>query len=722
MKRIEKPGRYYAILFILCVLLALTGISLLVRQEYRQTLSDWMDRLSTAADGERIYVESWLHERKSNMEVMTSRSVFKLALAPALQGKRLLEQQALVEPFLDQTRDIYRYSAVYLIDANGDVRASSKEAPGLPKPLLDRASRVTAWQFETLPDNEAKLLDARALMMSPFTEGAKRLGTAIVLTKATEIYSLPLMGSAETKSGESVIVCQIDGSLTFFSRLRHSGGMLNEQRQQLHPGPIAAQSLLERRDFSGEQVDYRGHSVLVATRYIPEARWVIVTKIDRAEALQDFYARTGFKLAITLFIFAGLLGAALFAGWRRRQVGHLEAEIQKRQEAEKAARKAAHYSRRLIEVSLDPLVTISRDGKITDVNAATEKATGLHREQLIGSDFCDYFTEPDNARQGYQEVFAKGFVHNYPLAIQHTSGEVKDVLYNAAVFENETGEIEGVFAAARDVTDRLRAEEEVRKLNVELEQRVTERTAQLDASNKELEAFAYSVSHDLRAPLRSIDGFSQILLKEYSKHLPSEGQRYLLMVRDSTRQMGQLIDDLLTFSRLSRQQLQKRFCSPATLVRQCLDELASQHQGRPVEIDVGPLPGCEADPTLLKQVWLNLLSNAIKFTRGRNPAMITVGSLSGEPNPVYFVKDNGIGFDMQYAHKLFGVFQRLHRAEDYEGTGVGLAIVHRMILRHGGRVWAEAKLDHGATFYFTLGGDSHGREPDRNSPGGGQSQ
>jgi light-regulated signal transduction histidine kinase (bacteriophytochrome) len=223
--------------------------------------------------------------------------------------------------------------------------------------------------------------------------------------------------------------------------------------------------------------------------------------------------------------------------------------------------------------------------------------------------------------------------------------------------------------------------------------------AELEAVNRDLEAFAYSVSHDLRAPLRAIDGFSRILLADYAPTLSDEPQHYLQLVRQNAQQMGCLIDDLLTFSRLSRQPLNKQSITPTRLVREVWDDLRPEQEGRRVDIVISDLPACRADPTLLKQVFVNLLSNALKFTRQREVAQIEVGCREGH---VYFVKDNGVGFDMQYAHKLFGVFQRLHRAEEYEGTGVGLAIVQRIIHRHDGRVWAEAEVDKGATFYFTL--------------------
>jgi light-regulated signal transduction histidine kinase (bacteriophytochrome) len=225
---------------------------------------------------------------------------------------------------------------------------------------------------------------------------------------------------------------------------------------------------------------------------------------------------------------------------------------------------------------------------------------------------------------------------------------------------------------------------------------------QLEAANKELEAFSYSISHDLRAPLRAVDGYSHAVIEDFGPLLPAEGQRQLQIIRQSAQSMGQLIDDLLSFARLSRSPLNTQTVKMEVLVRMTLDELKDQHAGRQVEINIGALPPCEGDPALLKQVWINLLSNALKYSRKRAHAIVEIGCLERPGEAVYFVRDNGSGFDMRYVNKLFGVFQRLHRAEDYEGTGVGLAIVQRIVHRHGGRVWAESTEGQGATFYFSL--------------------
>jgi len=582
-------------------------------------------------------------------------------------------------------------------------------------------------------------------------------------------------------------------------------------------------------------------------------------------------------------------------------------------------RESALYVRSLLEASLDPLVTISKEGKITDVNEATEKATGMSRAGLIGSDFCDYFTEPQKAREGYQRVFEQGFVRDYPLAIRGASGAVLDVLYNATVFKGASGEVEGVFAAARDVTELKRTEQELLALNRSLETRVEQRTAELRESEqrvrrkldsillpegdlgnleladildvsaiqsllddfysvvhvttalidlqgkivavvgwqnicrefhrahpdsckfciesdrglstgiaegafkiyqcknhmldvaspivvggkhlgnlfcgqfffaeepidhevfraqartygfdekkymaaldevprlsreqvnttmtflaklakmisqlsyssiklarsteqvnransdlqntvKELEAFTYSVSHDLRAPLRHISGFSKILSEEFSGSLPPEGKHHVQRIQEGTRRMGQLVDDLLNLGRVGRKELSLQVAGLRSIVDDVIQSLNPDIGDREVEWKIGDLPYVECDTALMHQVWQNLLSNALKFTRPRSHAVIAIGQEQRDGEAVVYVRDNGVGFSMKYADKLFGVFQRLHRAEDFEGTGVGLATVQRIIQKHGGRIWAEAELDKGASFYFTLGSSQSSEE------------
>jgi PAS domain S-box-containing protein len=568
-----------------------------------------------------------------------------------------------------------------------------------------------------------------------------------------------------------------------------------------------------------------------------------------------------------------------------------------------SVKQASLYSRSLIEASLDPLVTISPEGKITDVNEALVKVTGVPRLKLIGTDFSDYFTEPQKAREGYKQVFEKEFVSDYPLTIHHKNGKLIDVLYNASVYKDEKGNVLGVFAAARDVTAKKaeelsianqelilqnnekekqaavleiantelifqnkekenraaeliianeelafqneekekraaelaianeelafqnkekekraaelfiankelvfqnkekenraaeliiankelafqneekenraselfiankelvfqnkekenraaeliiankelafqneekenraaeliiankelafqneekekraeeltiaiselkHAEDDIRKLNDELEQKVAERTAQLEYVNKELGSFSYSVSHDLRAPIRAINGYTRILMEDYAEKFDSDGTKVLNSIIHNSKKMGQLIDDLLAFSKLGRKQVTVSKINMTALVKLIREELLFDEGENIPEFNVNALPSAQGDQSLIKQVWINLISNAIKYSKYKPKTTIEIGAYEKDNLVVYYIKDEGAGFDMQYYDKLFGVFQRLHSQEEFEGTGIGLAIVEKIVNRHSGTVWAESKLNEGTCFYFSL--------------------
>lgn len=383
-----------------------------------------------------------------------------------------------------------------------------------------------------------------------------------------------------------------------------------------------------------------------------------------------------------------------------RQYIAIRADITERKRAEEARERLAA----IVNSSDDAIIGKTLRGIITDWNPGAETLFGYAAAEVIGRPMTLIFPpERLNEEAEILACIARGeSMKHYETVRLRKDGRQVDVSVTVSPILDRSGRVIGASTVARDITERKRADDEIKALNTQLEARVAQRTAELEAANKELEAFSYSVSHDLRAPLRAINGFAGIVLEDFAAQLPEEARHYLERVRQGGRRMGELIDDLLAFARLSRQPLNRRPVDTTRLVQEVLAEVIPNGSGRQIETRVGELPVCQADRVLLKQVWINLLSNAIKYSRGRTPPVVEIGCDQDQGETVYFVRNNGVGFDMQYANKLFGVFQRLHRAEDFEGTGVGLAIVQRVIHRHGGRVWAAAEPGRGATFYFTL--------------------
>ncbi len=330
---------------------------------------------------------------------------------------------------------------------------------------------------------------------------------------------------------------------------------------------------------------------------------------------------------------------------------------------------------------------------------------GLQRGQAIETfeDFLGAVHPEDRARarETLSRTMSEPADYSVEFRIIWPDGSVHYLTTRGRSY-SEAGKLLRMTGVCVDITQSKRSEDEIRRLNEELEQRVIARTAELAAANKELESFTYSVSHDLRAPLRHINGFAQMLEEEFGEKLATEARRLLSRIRFGAQNMGQLVDDLLRLARVGRQELLRRRTPLNELVNQVIAELRSEHQGREVEWRVAPLPAVSCDPGLVKQVYTNLLSNAVKYTRTRSNAVIEVGVENRDGVDVLFVKDNGVGFDMKYAEKLFGVFQRLHRPDEFEGTGVGLAIVQRIVNKHGGRIWVAASPGAGACFTFTL--------------------
>lgn len=378
-------------------------------------------------------------------------------------------------------------------------------------------------------------------------------------------------------------------------------------------------------------------------------------------------------------------------------------DVTQRKQFEEQIRENEQRFRLLIDAVKDyAIMSLDANGIVTSWNAGAQRLKGFSAEEIIGQNSSRFYSRED-VEQGKPEeelrlAAAAGNLEDQGWRVRKDGSKFwAEVVISA--LRDSGGKLIGFVKIDKDITARRDAENQIRELNLTLSQRVGE----LGTANDELESFSYSVSHDLRTPLRHIDGFARILKEEYSPQIPEEAHRYIDRIIQAATHMGHLVDDLLNLARIGRQELTRKRTRIGEVVRQAMSDLPAEAGEREIEWRIEPLPEMNCDPGLMKLVFTNLLSNAVKFTRKKTPAVIEVGSRVTDGALTIFIRDNGVGFDPQYADKLFGVFQRLHRQEDFEGTGIGLATVQRIIRRHGGEIRAESQLDSGTTFYFTLG-------------------
>jgi PAS domain S-box-containing protein len=556
-------------------------------------------------------------------------------------------------PLYSQFRSLLGIPILYEHQAIGSLNLASPVKPSIPKPVQEA--------LETL--------------VAQFSNSISRLRTEAALRESEEKYR-------QLFDSESDAIFLIENP---------TGRILeaNQAAATLYGYKRAALRRMKNVDLSAEPEDTRR-----VTETTPTAPENIVTVPLRLHRKQD---GSVFPVEVT----------ARFFTFQGKPV-HIAAvrDISRRRKTEEELRD----SRQMLETVLNTIPTrvFWKDRSLVYMgcNRAFARDAGFQSPgEVVGIDDhkIGWREHAEEYRSDDRRVIETGTAKlNYEESVVNAEGRRFWVSTSKIPLRDPEGNIRGVLGTYEDISGKKAAEEEIRALNADLEQRVALRTAQLEAANKELEAFSYSISHDLRAPLRAIDGFTRALEEDYGKNLDAEGNRLCAVVRRNTRQMYELIDDLLAFSRFSRSEMEFMPVDMDAMVRSVFQELTTPESRARIDFRLAPLPTATGDPILLRQVWINLISNAIKFSASRDPARIEVECRSSPAEDVFTIRDNGAGFDMRNADRLFAVFQRLHSATEFEGTGIGLAIVQRVIHRHGGRVWAEGQVDRGSSFSFSL--------------------
>jgi PAS domain S-box-containing protein len=662
-------------------------------RERQNFIDRWQAQLVAMADDRKSAIESWVVERFNDAGAIASDpTVIELAGSTAggeqarpIGPDRLARARARLEALRGTDR---RETVMVLapdgtvLASAGDVTAGGADFLGLSRLCLSERVPHVAFGVEGVGNPVVRF----AVPVVDEKTGAALATVGFAADPDRWLYPFLERRPLVSESAETVLVRRDGDDALFLSPLRFRSETPPSFRRPLALTGFDASAALAGREAFGEFVDYRAVPIFAVTRHIAGTPWGLVVKVDREEVLRPYHR--GLVGAVTVLGALALAAASLtYGSWRRQEAKN-----------QAAVRESARRLQSTLDNMLEGCQIIDSDWRYVYVNESAARHGRRRQEDLIGQSITDLYPGIENS-----EMFAA-----MRRCLAEKAATVMENLFTypdggEAWFDLSIQPVpEGVFVLSIDVTERKRAEEAMRLLNVELEGRVVERTTELAAANRELEAFAYSVSHDLRAPLRAIDGFSRILGEDYASRLDVEGKRVVGVIRENTRRMGELIDDLLSFSRAGRHQMQRSHVDMRALVGAAFAKAREAGGQRRVEFTVEEIPDVAGDVAMLRQVWINLLANAVKFSLPKQSPRIEVRGRIDDGEAIYQISDNGVGFDMTYAEKLFGVFQRLHNAREFPGTGVGLALVQRIVQRHGGRVWAEGRPGEGATFSFSL--------------------
>ena len=711
------PLVVFLVFFLLIIGIAGAGVAFYLNQK-SHIESDERQDLNAIALLKVTQIKNWLSEVIDNgRAIQESRWIMdglRLFLAKPADPKK----GDSIRQWLESIKEIYGYQNALFADATGHVLLSAlPKAASIDTEELDLIAAARCSGRPMLSElhrslgspeiHQDMVIPVPGSPPGPGAEAGAVSGDSGVVLLRIDPYRFlyPLIQSwpRASESAETLLVKREGNEVVFLNELRHRKNTALTLRFPADKTDLPAAQAV--RGISGVMAgsDYRGIPVLAALRPIRGTSWFMVAKIDLRE-IHGPLRRAGVVIFAVCLLFILSAGLVVIVWWLRqsRRTMHKEHEAKLEQRAlnellviKQSEVEALEFAENTINTVREPLIVLDQDLKIIKVNSSFYDIFKVKPEETIGRNIYDLGNKQwdiPKLRELLQTILPQNITfNNYEVEHDFATIGRRTMLLNARQIQKAIGKEKIILLAIEDITERRRAEEVIRAHTLELE-----------STNRDLDAFSYSVSHDLRAPLRAIDGFSRIVLEEYASTLDPEARRLLDVIRNNTRRMGQLIDDLLDFSRLGRTEIHLSRIDMASMARSVFEELLPPGETGKTEFRVGSLPDAFGDPTLVRAVWANLLSNAIKFSGNKERRAVEVGGKTAGDENVYFVRDNGAGFDMRYINKLFGVFQRLHSLEEFEGTGVGLAIIQRIIQRLGGRVWAEGRVGAGAMFSFSL--------------------
>ena len=729
--------------------LIITAIS--AWSSYQIGLKTTLNRLNATAALKSDQIDMWTNEMDIGLDLLISDQDLYDIVIPLLDRSKSYNHPRLHDLFIQKLNQEYKkakkYTSINLLDLDGFVVASTDPT----QEFLDQSrsayylfglqKHYITQPFHLSPDDSQWLIVIAQPVIDP------QHGSMGVLAGFADISVLDSIMKTRTGMGETGKSYLVDPD---FSPITRYDGDKDLPDEKIHSEGIQNAFNFQINGYNFYN-DYLGKPVIGVYSWLPRLQIGLLVEQDQAEAYQASIDM--FKLSLYLSL-AALLLAIMVAFFVTRNIsnsiislsdtaskiaaGDLNrvAEVNRKDEIGKLAATFNHMTRQLRNLidqlkaelierkKVEDALRVSEDkfkyifeysivGKsITSptgemhVNKAFAELLGYSQEEMA---LCKWqeISHPDDIKltQDLLDPIFKGERDSCRLEKRyiHKDGSIIWADVSTSLRKDNNGKPLYFMTSVIDITDRKKAQNEIQVLNRELEQRVSDRTAQLEAANKELEAFAYSVSHDLRAPLRAMNGFSAVLISDYASKLDKQGRFYLSHIQEASRHMGQLIEDLLNLSRITRREMCRSQVNLSELANSIAKALLEEYPDRHVEFDIAPELIVQVDPNLIKIAFENLLNNAFKFTSQQPQARIEVGVMEKDHEQVYFVRDNGVGFDMAYANKLFSPFQRLHSPQEFPGIGIGLVTVHRIITRHGGRLWPEAAINKGATFYFTLG-------------------